>query len=93
MRWRLADYQEHHHLPDGSEGGRRWDVNIFPEKGDEAEGYGSWMDNPDYDKSRGGDYYLRVKDLKLKKYTGLQVNRDPGEMGGVVGSRCCLRGS
>ena len=37
------------------------------------------MDNPNYDKMRRGDYYLRVKDLKLKKYTGLQVNKDPGE--------------
>lgn len=77
----IADYQEHHHLPDGSEGGRALGVYIFPEKGkgEEAE---AWllMDNPDYDKRRGGDYYLRVKDLKLKKYTGLQVNKDPGEI-------------
>ncbi|MBA4422908.1 MAG: hypothetical protein C0390_07355 [Syntrophus sp. (in: bacteria)] len=75
----IADYQEHHHLPDGSEGGRALDVHVYPEKGEETE---VWllMDNPDYDKRRGGDYYLRVKDLKLKKYTGLQVNKDPGEI-------------
>lgn len=75
----VADYQEHHHLPDGSEGGRALDVHIFSEKGEESE---AWLllDNPDYDKGRGGEYYLRVKDLKLKKFTGLQVNKDPGEI-------------
>jgi cytochrome c biogenesis protein len=75
----IADYKEHYHMPDGSEGGRAVDVHIFPEKGGEVE---AWlpMDHPEYDKQRGGDYYLRVKDLKLKKYTGLQVNKDPGEI-------------
>jgi len=87
----IADYQEHHHLPDGSEGGRAVDVHIFPEKGEEAE---VWllMDNPDYDKQRGGDYYLRVKDLKLKKYTGLQVNKDPGEILVWLGSILLIAG-
>ena len=87
----IADYQEHHHLPDGSEGGRAVDVHIFPEKGEEAE---AWLliDHPDYDKQRGGDYYLRVKDLKLKKYTGLQVNKDPGEILVWLGSILLIAG-
>ncbi len=87
----LADYQEHHHLPDGSEGGRALDVHIFPEKGDEAE---VWllMDQPEYDKKRGGDYYLRVKDLRLKKFTGLQVNKDPGEILVWIGSLLLIAG-
>lgn len=73
-----ADYQEHFHMPNGSEGGRTIGVNIHPAKGAPI---GVWLpaDHPEYDKQRGGDYFLRVKDLKLKKYTGLQVNRDPGE--------------
>ena len=73
-----ADYQEHFHLPDGSEGGPALGVNIYPEK---ANPSGIWLltDHPDYDKRRRSDYYLRVNDLKLKKYTGLQVNKDPGE--------------
>jgi cytochrome c biogenesis protein len=75
----IADYKEHYHLPDGSEGGRALDVHLYPEKGREAE---AWllMNHPEYDQQRGGDYYLRVKDMKLKKYTGLQVNKDPGEI-------------
>lgn len=80
-----ADYQEHHHLPDGSEGGRAIGLNIYPSKGAPM---GVWLlvDHPDYDKQRGGDTYFRVKELKLKKYTGLQVNRDPGEILVWVGS-------
>ncbi|MCG2739987.1 MAG: cytochrome c biogenesis protein ResB [Syntrophaceae bacterium] len=87
----IADYQEHYHLPDGSEGGRAVDVHIFPEKGGEVE---AWLllDHPDYDKQRGGDYYFRVKDLKLKKYTGLQVNRDPGEILVWLGSILLIAG-
>ena len=82
-----ADYQEHFHLPDGSEGGPALGINIYPEK---ASPSGIWllMDNPNYDKMRRGDYYLRVNDLKLNKYTGLQVNKDPGEW--VVWLGCVL---
>jgi cytochrome c biogenesis protein len=89
----IADYQEHHHLPDGSEGGRALDVHIFPEKG-KGEETEVWLllDNPDYDRQRGGDYYLRVKDLKLKKYTGLQVNKDPGEILVWLGSLLLIAG-
>jgi len=86
-----VDYKEHYHLPDGSEGGRALDVHIYPEKGREAE---AWllMDHPDYDKQRGGDYYFRVKELKLKKYTGLQVNKDPGEILVWLGSILLIAG-
>ena len=86
-----VDYKEHYHLPDGSEGGRALDVHIYPEKGGEAE---AWllMDHPDYDKQRGDDYYFRVKELKLKKYTGLQVNRDPGEILVWLGSILLIAG-
>jgi cytochrome c biogenesis protein len=87
----IADYQEHHPLPDGSEGGRAVDVHIFPEKGGEVEAC-LLLDHPDYDKRRGGDYYLRVKDLKLKKYTGLQVNKDPGEILVWLGSLLLIAG-
>ena len=74
----VADYQEHFHLPDGSEGGAAVGVNIYPEKG---QPFGIWLlaADPAYDKMRNGPYYLLVKDMKLKKYTGLQVNKDPGE--------------
>ena len=87
----IADYQEHYHLPDGSEGGRAVDVHIFPEKGGEVE---AWLllDHPEYDKRRGGETYFRVKDLKLKKYTGLQVNRDPGEILVWLGSILLIAG-
>ena len=83
----VADYQEHFHLPDGSEGGAAVGVNIYPEKG---EPFGIWLlaKDPDYDKMRRGPYYLLVKELKLKKYTGLQVNKDPGE--GLVWLGCLL---
>ena len=75
----LVDYQEHFHLQDGAEGGRAIGVSIYPAKGMPAE---LWLlvDHPEYDRERSGDYYFRVKDLKTKKYTGLQVNRDPGEI-------------
>lgn len=74
----VADYQEHFHLPDGSEGGTALGVNIYPENGAPS---GFWLlpKHPDYDKMRRGAYYFLVKDIKLKKYTGLQVNKDPGE--------------
>lgn len=86
-----ADYQEHFHLPDGAEGGRAIGVNIYPAKGEPA---GLWLlvDHPEYDKQRGGDYYFRVRDLKLKKYTGLQVNKDPGEILVWLGSILLIAG-
>lgn len=55
---------------------------------------GLWLllNHPKYDKERGGDYYLRVSDLKLKKYTGLQVNNDPGEILVWLGSILLIAG-
>ena len=87
----IADYQEHLRMPDGSDGGRAVDVHIFPEKGGEVE---AWLllDHPEYDQRRGSDTYFRVKDLKLKKYTGLQVNRDPGEILVWLGSILLIAG-
>lgn len=86
-----SDYQEHYHLPDGSEGGRAIGLNVYPAKGRPT---GLWLlvDHPEYDKQRGGDYYLRVKDLKLKKHTGLQVNKDPGEILVWLGSVILIAG-
>lgn len=74
----VADYQSHFHLPDGSEGGAAVGVNIYPEN---SKPLGVWLltEHPDYDKLRRGPYLLLVKDLQLKNYTGLQVNKDPGE--------------
>lgn len=75
----VADYQEHFHLPDGSEGGAALGVNIYPENG---QPLGVWLltEHPDYDKMRRGAYHFLVKGLQLKNYTGLQVNKDPGEV-------------
>ena len=50
------------------------------------------VDHPEYDRHRGGDYYFRVKDLKMKKYTGLQVNNDPGEILVWLGSMLLIAG-
>jgi len=87
----VADYQEHFHLPDGVEGGRAIGVNIYPAKGAPME---LWLlvDHPEYDRHRGGDYYFQVKDLKMKKYTGLQVNNDPGEILVWLGSMLLIAG-
>jgi cytochrome c biogenesis protein len=87
----VADYQEHFHLPDGSEGGAAVGVNLYPEKGEPS---GLWLlaKDPDYDKMRRGPYYLLVKELKLKKYTGLQVNKDPGEWLVWLGSLLLIGG-
>jgi cytochrome c biogenesis protein len=73
-----ADYREHFRLEDGSEGGPALGVNLYSEK--EAT-VGLWLpeNRPGYDKMRHGDYYFTVKEVTLKKYTGLQVNKDPGE--------------
>jgi cytochrome c biogenesis protein len=87
-----ADYQEHFHLPDGSEGGRAIGVNIYPAKGGTPVGVWLLVDDPEYDKRRGGATYFRVKELKLKKYTGLQVNRDPGEILVWLGSILLIAG-
>lgn len=87
----VAEYNEHFHLPDGSEGGAAVGVNLYPEKG---EPLGLWLleKDPDYDRMRKGAYYLLVRDLKLRKYTGLQVNKDPGEGAVWIGSLLLIAG-
>jgi cytochrome c biogenesis protein len=87
----LVDYQEHYHVQDGAEAGRAICVSIYPAK---AEPVNLWLlvDHPEYDQQRGGDYYFRVKDLKMKKYTGLQVNKDPGEILVWLGSILLIAG-
>jgi cytochrome c biogenesis protein len=74
----VADYQEHFHLEDGSDGGPALGVNLYREK---EEPSGLWLleEHPEYDKHRRSDYYFTVEELTLNKYTGLQVNKDPGE--------------
>ncbi len=87
----LADYQEHFHLPDGSEGGAAVGVNIYREN---AAPIGVWLptEQPDYDKLRRGPYQLLVRDLRLKNYTGLQVNKDPGEVAVWLGCLLLIGG-
>jgi cytochrome c biogenesis protein len=87
----VAEYNEHFHLPDGSEGGAAVGVNLYPEKGEPS---GLWLlqKYPDYDRMRKGAYYFKVRDLKLRKYTGLQVNRDPGEGAVWAGSLLLIAG-
>ncbi len=78
-RIEVADYEEHHHLPDGSEGGPALGVNLYQDGKAPA---GLWLleKDPASGGMRFGDYYFTVKEIKLKKYTGLQVNKDPGEL-------------
>lgn len=86
-----VDYQEHFHLKNGDEGGRAVGVAIYPVKGEPME---RWLlvDHPEYDQAQGGDHYYRVKDLQMKKYTGLQVNKDPGEILVWLGSLLLIAG-
>jgi cytochrome c biogenesis protein len=74
-----ADYQEHHILPNGVDAGPALGINVYSHEG-QAMGIWLLMNHPDYDKMRRGDYYFRAGKLDIKKYTGLQVNRDPGEI-------------
>ncbi len=87
----VANYQEHFRLPDGSDGGIALGVNIYPEKG-EPSGIWLLMSDPDVDKLRRRPYYLLIKDWQLKKYTGLQVNKDPGEAAVWGGSLLLIAG-
>jgi cytochrome c biogenesis protein len=87
----VADYQDHFQRPDGSEAGPALGVNIYPVKGEPA---GLWLLEKDtaQDGTRFGDYFFMVKEIKLKKYTGLQVNRDPGEVLVWLGSVLLIAG-
>ena len=87
----LADYQEHFRKPDGEESGQAIGVNLYTVKGEPTE---LWLlaDYPEYDRRRGADYYFRVKNLHMKRYTGLQVNKDPGEILVWLGSILLIAG-
>jgi cytochrome c biogenesis protein len=87
----VVDYQEHFHLKNGEEGGRAVGVTIYPAKGEPME---RWLlvDHPEYDQTQDGNQSYRVKDLQMKKYTGLQVNKDPGEILVWLGSLLLIAG-
>ena len=74
-----ADYQEHFILPSGMDAGPALGINVYPQKGTPR---GLWLleKYPQYDKMRGEDYYFRIKKMEIREYTGLQVNKDPGEI-------------
>jgi len=71
----VLDYQEHFHLRDGSEAGPAYGVNIYSSG---APPRGIWVSEPRPEINRDGTYSFVVKNARLKNYTGLQVNRDPG---------------
>lgn len=71
----VADYREHFHMQDGSEAGTAIGVNIYPPGGAPE---GIWIFESHPEMNRHGEYSFGVKGVKLNKYTGLQVNKDPG---------------
>ncbi|MHB9096455.1 MAG: cytochrome c biogenesis protein ResB [Syntrophales bacterium] len=71
----VLDYREHFHLDDGSEAGPVFGVNII-RPGAAPEGI--WISETKQEMNRYEDYEFVVKGVKLKSYTGLQVNKDPG---------------
>ncbi len=75
LRIELLDYREHFHLHDGSEAGPAFGVNVI-RPGAAPEGI--WVSESRPEINRYGDYEFAVKGVKLKSYTGLQVNKDPG---------------
>lgn len=75
VRIEVADYQEHFHRPDGSEGGPAIGVNIYSAG---APPEGIWIVGTQPGLNRDGTHSFVVKNMKIKRYTGLQVNKDPG---------------
>jgi cytochrome c biogenesis protein len=75
VRIEVADYRDHFHFPDGSEAGTAIGVNVF-RPGAEPEGVWIYEEHPEKNNHFG--YAFEVKGVKLRKYTGLQVNKDPG---------------
>ncbi len=71
----VADYQEHFHLPDGSEGGPAIGLNIYSAT---VPPEGIWITPGQPGVNQNGTYSFVVKDLKMKRFTGLQVGKDPG---------------
>jgi cytochrome c biogenesis protein len=86
-----ADYQEHFILPTGMDAGPALGIHVYPQKGVPR---GVWLlkDYPRYDRMRGEDYYFRIKDIAIREYTGLQVNKDPGEIMVWTGSVILILG-
>jgi cytochrome c biogenesis protein len=81
----VADYRDHFHFPDGSEAGTAVGVNIF-KPGAEPEGVWIYAEHPERNTHFG--YAFEVKGIKVRKYTGLQVNKDPGVW--VVWTGCIM---
>lgn len=75
IRIEVVDHQDHAHLPDGSEAGAAVGVNVF-RPGAAPEGVWLFESHPEMNSHWG--YSFEVKGVKLRKYTGLQVNKDPG---------------
>ena len=71
----VLDYQEHFHLHDGSEAGPAHGVNIYSQ---DAPPRGIWVSESRPETNQYEAYSFVVKNARLKNYTGLQVNRDPG---------------
>lgn len=73
----IANYKEDFRAPDGGALGRAIGINIYTE-GKSPSGIWLLEKYPDFDKNREDDFYLKIQNVKLKEYTGLQVNKDPG---------------
>jgi len=85
VRIEVADYRDHFHFPDGSEAGTAIGVNIFRP---DAEPAGVWIYEAHPEKNTHFGYSFEVKGVKVRKYTGLQVNKDPGVW--VVWTGCIM---
>lgn len=71
----VVDYQDHFHMPDGSEAGAAVGVNVYRP---DAAPAGVWLYESHPKLNTHWGYVFEVKGVKLRKYTGLQVNKDPG---------------
>jgi cytochrome c biogenesis protein len=71
----VVDYREHFHMQDGSEAGTVVGVNLY-RPGAAPEGI--WLFEAHPEMNRHGEHSFVVKGIKVRTYTGLQVNKDPG---------------
>ena len=71
----VVDYREHFHMRDGSEAGAVVGVNLYNPGAAPEE---VWIFEEHPEMNRHGNYSFVIKGVKLRKYTGLQVNKDPG---------------
>ncbi|MEK6654887.1 MAG: cytochrome c biogenesis protein ResB [Thermodesulfobacteriota bacterium] len=81
----LLDFRDDFHLSDGSEAGPVVGVNLYSPG---AAPNGIWISETRPEMNRYGAYSFAVKGVKLRKYTGLQVNKDPGVW--VVWTGCIM---